>query len=68
MPSDLNNNPKKIKTMYNTENVQYLREMPEGELAMLREKAIIIANTENPMTVFNVMLNIIDKERKKNKS
>ena len=54
--------------MYNKENIRYLREMPEGELAMLREEAITIAHTDNPMIVFNLMLNIIDKRRKKNKN
>ena len=53
--------------MYNKKNIKYLREMPEGELAMLREEAIIIAHTENPVIVFNLMLNIIDKRRKKTK-
>jgi hypothetical protein len=67
MPSDLNNNPKNNKTMYNTENIKCMREMPKEELAMLREKAVQIANTNNPLNVYRVMMSIIDKRRKSQK-
>ena len=53
--------------MYNTENIKYMREMPEEELVMLRERAVQIAHTNNPLNVYRVMMSIIDKRRKSQK-
>ena len=58
-----NNDSKKHENMYNTENIKFMRDMPETELALLREKAIKIANTDNPLDVYRVMMNLIEKQR-----
>ena len=50
--------------MHNNENIRYMRDIPEDELSLIREMAIRIAGTDNPVTVFNVMMDIITIRKK----